>query len=65
MLLKNTPLGDLEVPGDPKDEADIRAYVERLILNDRIIQGAGESDRATHRIIVEDGVKKLVREGFF
>jgi hypothetical protein len=64
MLLKNTAIGDVEVQDG--DEKEARAFIESLAARGQIaIEGQEEGRHTTHKIVVEDGVRKLERVRFF
>ena len=63
MLLKNTPLGDIEVQST--DERSARKFLHTLIANGQIANEKNPKDRfTTHEIVTENGVRTLRRIGF-
>lgn len=61
MLLKNTPLGDIEVQGD--NEKDARAFLDTLISTGQVSEGE-EKPQGTHEIVAINGVRTLRRLRF-
>lgn len=63
MLLKNTPVGDIEVQAE--DEADARAFVQGLVVRNQIaVEGEAETHHTTHKIVIQDGRRVLERVRF-
>ncbi len=62
MLLKDTPVGDIEVHNE--DEADARAFLTTLLANDNLTYDGHVAKHATHEVKVSGGKKYLVRLGW-
>jgi hypothetical protein len=63
MLLKDTPVGDIEVQAE--DEADARAFVQGLVARNQIaVEGEQETRLTTHKVVIHDGKRVLERVRF-